>query len=104
MSLLGSYQRLQGTYTTLSYLVIFAAIAGNMRKRNQLERLITVMILTSLPVALYGVLQKFRIDPVPWGGDTSRRIASNMGNSIFVAAYLVMVFPLHIRTDCREFP
>jgi tetratricopeptide (TPR) repeat protein len=96
VSLWGSYQRLQGTYTTLSYLVIFGAIGANLRSRGQVERLITVIIISSLPVALYGVLQKYKIDPVPWGGDTSRRIAANLGNSIFVAAYLIMVFPLTI--------
>ncbi|MCK4898402.1 MAG: hypothetical protein KAS38_06480, partial [Anaerolineales bacterium] len=96
VSLLGSYQRLQGTYTTLSYLVIFASMVANLRRRVQVERLVTTIVLTSLPVALYGILQRYKIDPIPWGGDTSRRIASSMGNSIFVAAYLIMVFPLTI--------
>ncbi len=90
----GSYQRLQGTYTTLTYIVIFAAMAVNLRRRQQLERVITAAILASLPVGLYGLLQRFQIDPVPWGGDTSKRIASNMGNAIFVAAYVIMIFPL----------
>ncbi len=94
VSLWGSYQRLQGTYTTLSYILVFAAMAVNMRHRDQVERLITTIILTSLPVSLYGVLQRYRIDPVPWGGDVSVRITANMGNSIFVAAYYIMVFPL----------
>ncbi len=93
-SLWGSYQRLQGTYTLFSYLVVFAAIAANLRRREQIERLFTVAILASLPVSLYGVLQRYKLDPIPWGGETSVRIASNMGNSIFVAAYLIMVFPL----------
>jgi len=96
VSLLGSYQRLQGTYTTFSYLIIFAAIVGNLRKRIQIDRLMTTIILTSLPIALYGILQHYQLDPVPWGGNTSIRIAANMGNSIFVAAYLIMVFPLTI--------
>ncbi|MFN2233799.1 MAG: O-antigen ligase family protein, partial [Anaerolineales bacterium] len=96
ISFWGSYQRLQGFYTTFSYLVIFASIAANLRTRNQVNRLITVAILTSLPVSLYGVLQKYGIDPIPWGGDVTRRIASHMGNSIFVAAYLIMVFPLSV--------
>lgn len=103
VSLWGSYQRLQGTYTTLSYLVIFGAIIANLRKRSQLERLITTMIVASLPITLYGVLQKFKIDPVPWGGDTSRRIAANLGNSIFIAAYLIMVFPLTIGRVVESF-
>ncbi len=102
-SLLGSYQRLQGTYTTFSYMIIFAAIVANLREREQVERLITIAILVSLPISLYGVLQKLSLDPIPWGGDTSRRIASNLGNSIFVAAYLIMVIPLAIGRMLRSF-
>jgi len=93
-SLWGSYQRLQGTYTTFAYLVIFASMVGNLRRRTQVERLIGVVIIASLPVSLYGILQRYEIDPIPWGGDVTERIASNLGNSIFVAAYLIMVFPL----------
>ena len=92
----GSYQRLQGLYTTFSYLVVFAAMVGNLRRRTQVERLITTAILTSLPISLYGILQHYKIDPVPWGGDVSNRIAANLGNSIFVAAFLIMVLPLTI--------
>lgn len=90
----GSYQRLQGTYTMLAYLVVFASLVGNLRRRVQLERLMTSAILASLPVCLYGILQRYQADPIPWGGDVIARVASNMGNSIFVAAYLIMVFPL----------
>jgi O-antigen ligase len=95
-SFLGSYQRLQGTYTTFSYLIIFAALLINLRKRRQVERLLTTIILASIPVALYGFLQRYQLDPIPWGGNVSVRVASNMGNSIFVAAYLIMVFPLTV--------
>lgn len=96
ISFFGSYQRLQGTYTTFSYLIIFISIITNLRTRNQINRLVTTVILASLPVSLYGLLQRYQIDPIPWGGNVSIRIASNMGNSIFVAAYLIMVFPLTI--------
>ena len=93
-SLFGSYQRLQGTYTTFSYLVIFAAVAANLRRRKQFDRIITLAVIVSLPVSLYGILQHYHLDPIPWGGDVSIRIASTLGNSIFIAAYLIMVFPL----------
>jgi tetratricopeptide (TPR) repeat protein len=94
VSFWGSYQRLQGTYTTLSYLIVFFVLIANLRRREQVERLVTTIILASLPVSIYGILQKNLIDPVPWGGNVSNRIASNMGNSIFVAAYLIMTIPL----------
>ncbi|MDX1435877.1 MAG: O-antigen ligase family protein [Anaerolineales bacterium] len=96
ISFFGSYQRLQGTYSTLSYLVIFGGLAANLRRRAQVERLITTLVLVSLPVSFYGLLQRNGLDPVPWAGNVSRRIASNMGNAIFVAAYLIMVVPLTI--------
>jgi len=96
ISFFGSWQRLQGTYTTFSYLVIFLSIIVNLRKHEQINRLITTVIIASLPISLYGLLQHYQIDPIPWGGDVSARIAANMGNSIFVAAYLIMVFPLTV--------
>ncbi len=93
----GSYQRLQGAYTTLSYLILFFALLVHLRSREKLERLITAIIASSLPVALYGILQRYQLDPIPWGGDVTIRVAANLGNSIFVAAYLIMVIPLTAR-------
>ncbi len=95
-SLWGSYQRLQGLYTTSAYLVFFAVIAGNLRRREQIERILTTVIVSSLAVSLYGILQHYGLDPVPWGGNVQNRIAANMGNSIFVAAYLIMTVPLAV--------
>src|SRR5262249_27505016 len=56
-SLFGSYQRLQGTYTTFSYLILFGALVANLRKRSQVDRAITIAIITSLPISLYGIIQ-----------------------------------------------
>jgi hypothetical protein len=103
ISFWGSYQRLQGFYTTSAYIVIFAALAANLRHQEQVERLMTAAILTSLPVSIYGVLQKNGIDPIPWGGNVTKRVASYMGNSIFVSAYLIMVFPLVLGRIVRSF-
>jgi tetratricopeptide (TPR) repeat protein len=103
VSLLGSYQRLQGTYTTLAYVVVFLIILQGMRTRDQLDRLITVVILNSLPISLYGLIQRNKLDPLPWGGDVTRRVASNMGNAIFVAAYLIMTTPLTLTRIVKAF-
>lgn len=94
ISLWGSYQRLQGTYTTFSYIVIFFLALEGLRRREQLDRLVTVVVLVSLPISLYGLVQHSQLDPLPWGGDVTQRVASNMGNSIFVAAYLILAVPL----------
>jgi len=103
VSLLGSYQRLQGTYTTLSYVVVFLVILQGLRTRSQLDRLLTVIIVNSLPIALYGLVQRNGLDPLPWGGDVQKRVAANMGNAIFVAAYLIMVFPLIVGRIAESF-
>jgi tetratricopeptide (TPR) repeat protein len=89
-SWLGSYQRLQGTFSTFSYIALFGAVAVNLRRRAQVERLLTTVILTSLPVSLYGILQRRQQDPLPWGGDTTTRVTANLGNAIFIGAYLIM--------------
>ncbi|MBM3127544.1 MAG: tetratricopeptide repeat protein [Chloroflexi bacterium] len=94
VSLWGSYQRLQGTYSTFSYIAISVIAASALRTRAQLDRAINTILVVSFPIAFYGLLQHFRLDPLPWGGDTVERIAANMGNSIFVAAYLIMALPL----------
>ncbi|HXF63758.1 MAG TPA: tetratricopeptide repeat protein [Caldilineaceae bacterium] len=88
----GSYQRLQGTYTFLSYVTIALLTAAHLRSPAQIRRLQHAIVLTSLPIAIYGVIQHYRIDPLPWGGDVTTRVAANAGNAIFLAAYLIMAF------------
>ena len=90
----GSYQRLEGTYTFLSYVSFFLVIVFNLRERRQLERLVSFVLLANIPVALYGILQHAKGDPLPWAGDTNFRVTSTMGNAIFISAYLIMVVPL----------
>ena len=88
----GSYQRLQGTYTFLSYIVIALLTIAHLRRPDQIRRLQHTIVVTSLPIAIYGVIQHLQVDPLPWGGDTTTRVAGNAGNAIFLAAYLIMAF------------
>ena len=98
----GSYQRLQGTFTMFSYIVIFALMAATMRERGQVDRLINTIIITSVPVSLYGIIQRNGLDPLPWAGDVTQRVASNMGNAIFVASYLIMIVPVTLNRLIRS--
>lgn len=90
ISFFGSYVRMQGTYTFISYVAIFFMAATHLRSRVQLNRILHAVILTSLPIAIYGIIQHYGLDAMPWGGDVKERVAGNMGNAIFVAAYLIM--------------
>jgi tetratricopeptide (TPR) repeat protein len=99
----GSYQRLQGTYTTFTYLAIFGLMAATLRSPAQVRRVVTVAIITSIPVSLYGILQHFGHDPLPWGGNVQVRVAGHLGNAIFIAAYLIMVTPLTLARIIESF-
>jgi len=94
LSFWGSYQRLQGLYTTFAFLLICALILGELRSAAQFERLLNVIILASWPVALLGILQRFNLSPIDWQSRTNLRVFSSMGNPIFLGAYLVTVIPL----------
>ncbi len=93
-SLWGSYVRLQGLYSLLSFVAIFLMVRQRLRTRAQLDRLVFVVVTTAIPISLYGLMQHFQLDPLPWVGDTTFRVTSTMGNAIFLAAYLGMVIPL----------
>lgn len=99
----GSYPRLQGTYTFISYLIIALLTAAHLRRPEQLQRLQHTIILTSLPIAIYGVIQHYNKDPLPWGGDVVARVPANAGNPIFLAAYLIMAFFLTLERVFSSF-
>jgi len=102
-SIWGSYQRLQGAYTLMAYIVIFFVTWQRLRTRAQLERLLNVIVLTSLPVAFYGVLQHYGMDPLPWAGDVQDRVTGNLGNAIFMAAYLMLAFFVTLERTVARF-
>ncbi len=90
----GSYQRMQGTYTFLSYVIMALLLVAHLRSPAQIQRLQHTIIFTSLPIALYALIQHYGLDPVPWGGPqlgpVTARSAANAGNPIFLASYLLM--------------
>ncbi|MBM4464699.1 MAG: tetratricopeptide repeat protein [Chloroflexi bacterium] len=103
ISFWGSYQRQQGLYVVLCYVVIFFLMLEGLRTRQQLERLITVILLTSLPVSLYGIMQRYEVDPLVWTRGGAERVESTLGNPILIGAYLIMVVPLTVGQLIRSF-
>ena len=91
VSLLGSYVRLQGTLTTLAYLVLFAAATAHVRRPDQVKRLLAAVALSSLPITLYALVQYLGLDPLaPWDLDVRVRPPANLGNPVFLGGYLTM--------------
>jgi len=93
ISFWGSYQRLQGTYTNLSYVALALIMAYHIRSAAQLWRSIYILLASAVVPTLYGYVQHNQLDPLPWKGDVITRVASTMGNSIFIAAFLILVIP-----------
>jgi tetratricopeptide (TPR) repeat protein len=99
----GSYQRLQGTYSFFSYVIIAILTAAHLRQPEQLRRLQHTIILTSLPIAIYGIIQHYAIDPLPWGGDVITRVSGNAGNPIFLGAHLIIALFLTLERIFSSF-
>lgn len=93
LSFWGSYGRRQGAYAVLAYLVLFLLARRGLRDPARRERLVSVLICTSVPVAVYGLLQGLGWDPVIWTTGFGERVSSTLGNPIFLGAYLIMVAP-----------
>ncbi len=93
-SLLGAYQRGQGFVSVAAFLVIFLLTLTYLRRRDQVDRLVTVIILASVPVALFGILQWVGIGPGVFSGLYAGRAFSTLGNPIFLGGYLIVVLPL----------
>jgi len=96
LSLWGSSGRQEGQWTRVSYLVFFVIAATRLRRPAQWNRLITALVLSSLPAVVYGILQQFGLDPIPNAGDPSSlqfSVRSTLGQHVFFASYLIMVIP-----------
>ena len=91
----GQRTRAQGALTLLAQLCIFAATLANLSSRRQLQRLVTALILPSLPIAAYALFQRLGLEPLLVSGrDTDiERATSLLGQPVFLAAYLGMVMP-----------
>ncbi|MDI6733315.1 MAG: O-antigen ligase family protein [Planctomycetota bacterium] len=92
----GSYSRGQGTYSLMGYFVIFFITAMSLRTKAQLERMLVTITLTSIPIIIYGFAQKLKLEPLNWDADFSIRIASTLGNPIFLGSYLILVIPVMV--------
>jgi tetratricopeptide (TPR) repeat protein len=96
ISFWGTTVRRSGACTTLSCMLFFAVMAVSVRSDQQLNRIITVAILTSVPVSLYGIEERYLMGPIVTLDTGNFRVTATLGNAIFLAAYLAMVLPLTV--------
>ncbi len=93
LSLWGPGDNPHGLITILCCIVFFALMARLTRTQAQINRLINTLLLGSIPLSVYGVLQYLGIDPLAWSASPISPSFSTMGNSNFLGAYLAMLVP-----------
>ncbi len=95
ISLRGSYQRYDGLGTLVSFILMFALMVFNLRRRDQTDRLITTLAAVSFAVDFYAILQHFGFDSIAWKEfNVTDRALSTLGHPIFLAAFLGMTLML----------
>ena len=87
----GSYYRAQGAVTTFAYISIFGLMLLHLRTMAQWRRLAFAVVITGTSIAVLATLQHFGVDPFPRAYRPDNRVAANLGNPVFLGAYLIMV-------------
>lgn len=98
ISFFGEIHRQGGLVTHLCYVVVFVCVVTAVRTESSAEQIVTVMIMASVPVSLYAVVQRWGADPLVWIADVRFRSFSTLGNPTFLAGYEAMIlFPTLVR-------
>jgi O-antigen ligase len=82
-------------YSSITYAILFFAVATRLRNPSQMRRLLGAMIITGTVAALVGIAQHF--GSIPFGirsTSGSSRVTGTAGNPIFFAAILAMTLIL----------
>jgi len=101
-SIWGSLGREEGIIAITSYIMLYN-IARNYYRNKKLY--IQLLLVTSLLVSIYGILQFYDLDPIArdylrisWSG----RAFSTIGNPNFLGTYLILMLPISLFKFFRE--
>ena len=94
LSLWGTALDHHGTLTTLCCIFVGLSLVWTIQTASQGQRLLRWLVLGSVPICLYGLVQVIGVDPLPWQTDSVSPLLSTLGRSNFVAAYLAILLPL----------
>lgn len=82
-----------GALTILCAGIFSLLLANALTTRQQVERLTLALVLSSVPVAVYGLAQAAGLDPLRWTTDSVSPVLSTLGRSNFLGAYLAVIIP-----------
>ncbi|MDI6891797.1 MAG: O-antigen ligase family protein [Actinomycetota bacterium] len=89
--------RHEGLLTVANYVLLYYIVVNVVRERKHFTYLVMGLMASALVVSIYGVCQRFGLDP--WLAIYSRsadvaRSFSTFGNALFFGGYLALVLPL----------
>jgi hypothetical protein len=82
-----------GTVVTIGLVIFFLLAADAVRTWEEVDRVVTALLIGSVPIALYGLVQYVGLDPLLWRTATVSPVQGTLGLSVFCGAYLVLVMP-----------
>lgn len=95
-SLIGDYQRYEGAITFFCYFVLFLVAAQVFDNKKKIEPFLMTVVLTGAFLSVYGLLQFFGLEFLPWSKALfeKQRSFATFGNPVYFGAYLSLIFPL----------
>ncbi len=93
MSFIGFYGRYEGLSTLYIYGLLYFVTTNFIKTKEQILRLMWTTMIAAAFMSMYGVIQRFGLDPYAWGGVvTWQRVIGTIGQPNFLAAYVDMAF------------
>jgi len=89
LSFWGSFIRQEGFITNFFLIVFFLILIRFLTEFKQIKNYSLAICSVSGFISLYGVLQKFKIDFLSWEDNAYIRIASTLGNPLFLSSFLL---------------
>jgi putative inorganic carbon (HCO3(-)) transporter len=97
LSLHGDFLRDEGLFTLLAYVFLVVIFAGLVESRMQAEQLVKWLLVSTVLVSLYGLIQYLGFNPTRHfieSFNVNNVINSTMGNGNFLGKFLVLTGPL----------
>lgn len=93
-SLLGYYSRFNGGFLSILCFALLYWIWVSTMNRHHTIRTLYFLLLATIPVSLYGILQHFGIDKDLWVQDVQSRVFSTLGQPNWLAAWVAAIMPI----------
>jgi len=94
----GYYSRFHGGLaSTISYILLYYAFVTHFSgKPKSVSNIIYTILVSSLVVSLYGILERAGIDKHIWVQDVQNRVFSTLGQPNWLSAYLIAILPISL--------